>query len=436
MGWEEVADRLYGLPPEEFTTARDEAAKAAPRGQAAKIRALRRPTLAAWTANLLVRSEPERIETLTGLGEQLRRAHEQLDGRQLRELAQQQRQLVAALSRRAQELAAEAGRPVGESVLREVESTVHAALADPDAAAELTTGRLSKALSRPTGFGPLTAAAEPPPEGGATGASRASGTTGATGATVSRIRPRKTPPTGGTKTSDRDRDRRASVTPLHRRAEEEKAAADRRRRTEETPKRPAAREHAEARGGSEAGKQAETRKRTEREQPRRGRPGNAATPQQAQHEPDPEPAQRATARKGVERERAQREAERERTRRARVEHAEQERARRQAEREWRGALREARAEAAELRRAARAAEAEAATGERELADAESQRQEVESLVQELADALRGARTELSEAKKTERAARTRARKAREAAERDRTRAAEAAERVETFAVRG
>jgi DNA repair exonuclease SbcCD ATPase subunit len=196
MGWEEVADRLYGMPPEQFTAARDEAAKSAPRGQAAKIRALRRPTLAAWAVNLLVRSDRDRITALLGLGEQLRRAHQELDGGQLRELAQQQRRLVGALSERTQELTAEAGRPVGESVLREVADTVHAALADPDAAEELATGRMTKALARPTGFGP------------------------AVKATVHPLRPREAP--SGRRAATRDRP--ASVTRLSERAEEQQRA--------------------------------------------------------------------------------------------------------------------------------------------------------------------------------------------------------------------
>ncbi|MGP3923488.1 hypothetical protein [Streptomyces sp. 8N616] len=208
MGWEEVADQLYALPPEQFTAARDEAAKTAPRGQAAKIRALRRPTLAAWALNLLVRSDRDRITALLGLGEQLRRAHQDLDGRQLRALSQQQRRLVTALSQETQQLAAEAGRPVGESVLREVEATVQAALADPDAAEELATGRMTKALAPPAGFGPPVSA------------------------TVHPLRPRESAPQRKAPSRASAPARPASVTYLSRRAEEaeERARAERERR--------------------------------------------------------------------------------------------------------------------------------------------------------------------------------------------------------------
>ena len=154
MGWEEVADELYGLPPERFVAARDRAARTAPRGEAARIRALRRPTLAAWAVNLLVRNDRDEITALVRLGEELRRAHGDLDGRQLRALVHQQHEVVAALVRQAQRLAAQAGRAVGDGVLREVEATIQAALADPEAAGELSTGRLAKAFSPLAGFGP------------------------------------------------------------------------------------------------------------------------------------------------------------------------------------------------------------------------------------------------------------------------------------------
>ncbi|MGK5628535.1 hypothetical protein [Streptomyces sp. URMC 123] len=155
MRWDDIVDELYVRHPSEFVAARDRAAAGAPRGQAARIRALRRPTLAAWAVNLLVRADRDQVDALLGLGEQLRRAHRELDGTRLRELARQQRRLVAALSQQAADAAAAAGHPVTEGVRREVEATVHAALADPAAARELAGGRLTKALPPPVGFGPL-----------------------------------------------------------------------------------------------------------------------------------------------------------------------------------------------------------------------------------------------------------------------------------------
>ncbi|MGH3311389.1 MAG: hypothetical protein ACRDP3_12510 [Streptomyces sp.] len=155
MEFDEVAAELYGLLPPEFTAARnDRAQRARTGGQrelAEQIRGLRRPTAAAWASNLLVREE-EQVAPLLRLGRELRAAHRDLDGTQLRALSRQQRQLVNALSRQAAQLASAAGAPIGAKARQEVEETLHAVLADPDAAREWATGRLSRPLSAPVGF--------------------------------------------------------------------------------------------------------------------------------------------------------------------------------------------------------------------------------------------------------------------------------------------
>ncbi|MCJ1676702.1 hypothetical protein MTF65_04940 [Streptomyces sp. APSN-46.1] len=146
---DEVIDGLYGLPPARFTAARSEAAarvKAAGDPAAAKrIAGLRRPTLAAWASNTLVRAKPEEVEQFLQLGEALRAAHRSLDGDQLRELSHQQHVVIGALAREALRLTEEAGAPVSETVVREVEQILHAVLADPEAAGEWASGRLAKA---------------------------------------------------------------------------------------------------------------------------------------------------------------------------------------------------------------------------------------------------------------------------------------------------
>ncbi len=153
---ESVADELYGLPPGEFTAARDERASRArrsgDRALADRIRALRRPTLAAWLSNLLVRRDPDQVEPLLALGRGLRAAQRELDGRRLRELSRQRQALVGALARQAALLAAETGEHVTEHARREVEATFHAVLADPDAAGRWAAGRLTSALSAPVGL--------------------------------------------------------------------------------------------------------------------------------------------------------------------------------------------------------------------------------------------------------------------------------------------
>ncbi|MET9452582.1 hypothetical protein [Streptomyces cinerochromogenes] len=156
MDLDAVADELYGLRPEEFVAARDrralDARKAGDEALAKEIGALRRPSLAAWVSNLLVRRQREEVEPLLELGEELRRAHRELDGGRLRRLARRQSEVIGALGRQARRLAAEAGRPVGEGVQREVEETLHAALADPEAGRTWAKGRLVKPLSATFGF--------------------------------------------------------------------------------------------------------------------------------------------------------------------------------------------------------------------------------------------------------------------------------------------
>ncbi|MFD9353438.1 hypothetical protein [Streptomyces sp. NPDC060031] len=151
-----VTWELYGLLPAEFTAAREEsAARARKEGDASvvkRITGLRKPTVAAWSSNLLVRAEPSQAEELLRLGEALRTAHRTLAGEELRELSHRQHGVIAAMARQARRLAGEAGHPVSEAVQREVEQILHTVLADPEAAAEWARGTLSKAPPAPTGF--------------------------------------------------------------------------------------------------------------------------------------------------------------------------------------------------------------------------------------------------------------------------------------------
>jgi hypothetical protein len=154
MDVDAVIDRLVTTAPGDFTAARNEqvaAARAAGDGQAvSRLRALRRPTLAAWACNLLVRQQVGETRQFLELGEQLRRAYEDLDPEAIRALGAQQGQVISALARQAARLAREAGGRISDTVLREIESTLRAALTDPDAARQLAEGRLHTALTPPT----------------------------------------------------------------------------------------------------------------------------------------------------------------------------------------------------------------------------------------------------------------------------------------------
>jgi hypothetical protein len=143
-----AADELYALTPDEFTAARNAKAKqAADRDLIAQIRQLHKPSPAAWVSNALVRFRSGQIDELLTLGASLREAQDDLDRDALATLSKQRRQLVAAMAREGGALAESLGHRVTTSVLDEVASTLHAAMADPDAATALRTGRLVRSLS-------------------------------------------------------------------------------------------------------------------------------------------------------------------------------------------------------------------------------------------------------------------------------------------------
>lgn len=153
---DEAADELYGLHPEEFVPRRTELVKAAKAEKASDVAkalgALRKPSLGAWLANVLARESPDEVGALEELGGQLRGAQESLSGDALRTLTQQRRELVGALVARARKLAREDGVGVGDSVARDLENTIAAALADPAAARAFAGGRLTTALEPGVGF--------------------------------------------------------------------------------------------------------------------------------------------------------------------------------------------------------------------------------------------------------------------------------------------
>jgi hypothetical protein len=161
----EIAERLYGLLPEEFTAARDAEAKrvraSGDRESASAIAELRRPSLAAWLVNALVRHRHDEVEQLLALGEALRSAQQGLAGDQVRALGRQRQQVLAAIGRQARALARELGHPVSEDVGLEVEQTLGAAMADAGIAEAVRSGRLTSPTSY-AGLG-LDAGAPPAP---------------------------------------------------------------------------------------------------------------------------------------------------------------------------------------------------------------------------------------------------------------------------------
>ena len=158
----DIADELYGLPMADFTPARDAKAKELKGSDLAElsapVKALKKPTMAAWVVNMLVRHETEQVDQVLAVGAALRDAAESLDGKELRELTKQRRQLTSAVTTRARGVVGSLGTKVTQAVADQVESTLTAAMLDPECAKALRSGLLVTHLTS-TGLGESAAGA-------------------------------------------------------------------------------------------------------------------------------------------------------------------------------------------------------------------------------------------------------------------------------------
>ncbi|GAA4532298.1 hypothetical protein [Amycolatopsis samaneae] len=213
MDFETVADALYAGEPAGFVTARNAAAREAKAaGDAAlaeRIRALRKPTLAASVVNRLARAGSTALAELAELGPALRDAHAKLAGAELRALTQRRHELIRQVMR------AEVPR-LSEPVAREVEATLEAVAADPETAGLALAGRLTSMVTQSGGEQWLTFAAAP--------------------ANIKTKRKpekeAKKPPKEPAKTGPKPAKKVTSLEPARRRREQEKAERERREAAE------------------------------------------------------------------------------------------------------------------------------------------------------------------------------------------------------------
>lgn len=155
-----IVAELYGLPPKEFTAARDarasEARTIGDKDVATSLKHLRKPSIGAWMANMLVRQQPREIEKLVELGETLRTARN-LEGAKIRSATKQKQEMVTKLARQARAIATRLGQPVSQAAEIQLEATLDAAFADPKSAQSLRAGDLTTALHYSgLGFGSAT----------------------------------------------------------------------------------------------------------------------------------------------------------------------------------------------------------------------------------------------------------------------------------------
>ena len=155
-------DALYAGPPEDFVAARDRLAadlKASGDPEAAKsVKALRRPTVAAWALNQLARRHPDDVQALLDAGRDLRDAQAKAMAgggpEALREATARRRAATRTLVDRAGRILAEAGR--GADAQRDaVAGTLDAAALDEEVGRRLVAGRLEREEAPPSGLGGL-----------------------------------------------------------------------------------------------------------------------------------------------------------------------------------------------------------------------------------------------------------------------------------------
>jgi len=143
----DIATELYAAAPEDFIAARNARAKeTTDAALAAGVRALRKPSVAAWVVNLFAQERRERLAEALTLAEQLREAQADLDAKTLAALGRQRRALTRSLADEAASLAESRSGRVTTATCEAVHQTITAAFFDPDAAAAVASGRLVREL--------------------------------------------------------------------------------------------------------------------------------------------------------------------------------------------------------------------------------------------------------------------------------------------------
>ena len=154
-------DDLYGLPLDRFIPERGALAKALRadkrRDEAAQVAALRKPSVAAWAVNQLVRTQGDAVRELLDAGDGLRDAQADLlagrgDGRTLRSANERERDAVDVLVEAARGLLSSDGHELSPAIVERVADTLHAAALDGGAREQVRDGRLEREL-RHAGLG-------------------------------------------------------------------------------------------------------------------------------------------------------------------------------------------------------------------------------------------------------------------------------------------
>jgi hypothetical protein len=152
-------EELYSARPEEFVETRKRLARqlreGGERAAAQKVQEARKPSMAAWAVNRLVRDFPKEIRNLEKAGVALRKTQVRIiqvgDPGDMQAQLAEARDLVARLTRAARQLLRDEGG-ASDTTLARVSETLMASLADESRAEQLVQGRLVKEME-PSGFG-------------------------------------------------------------------------------------------------------------------------------------------------------------------------------------------------------------------------------------------------------------------------------------------
>jgi hypothetical protein len=154
---------LYGLPLERFTDERNALAKQlrkeGERDEAARVSKLRKPSVAAWAVNQLVRTQRRDVLKLFKAGDALQKAQSDLlrgggDPGALRQATDGERAATDQLLERARGLLSSEGHELTVAKLEQVSETLHAAALGEEARAQVAGGCLDREL-RHVGLGAL-----------------------------------------------------------------------------------------------------------------------------------------------------------------------------------------------------------------------------------------------------------------------------------------
>ena len=154
-------DDLYGLPLDRFVAERTALARelrgAGRREEAGEVAALRKPSVAAWAVNQLVRTQGRAVDELFEAGDALRKAQDGVlagrdDAGSLRSAFARERAAVDELAEGARGLLTSQGHELSATIIDRVSDTLHAAALDDDARNHVRGGRLEREL-RHVGLG-------------------------------------------------------------------------------------------------------------------------------------------------------------------------------------------------------------------------------------------------------------------------------------------